>query len=184
MNLLSENLTPKSPEYLASYISAIPDFPRPGILFRDIMPLVAEPPAFRELISRMAREVREAGSTKVLGLESRGFIFGAAIAHELGLPFVTARKPGKLPGPTVSLSYALEYGEQQLEMQRGSTIPGDSVAIIDDLLATGGTAKAAAALVRQLGAEVSGHFFAIELDGLGGRNKIAPDTVSSVLHFE
>ena len=131
----------------------------------------------------MAHAVREGGAEKVIGLESRGFIFGIAVAQALGLPFVAARKAGKLPGETVSVSYALEYGEQKLELQQGSVKPGERVAIVDDLLATGGTANAAADLVQRLGEAVSCYYFAIELDFLGGRANLKSAAADSVMHF-
>ena len=168
---------------LSRYVRAIPDFPKPGILFRDITPLLSEPEQFRELISRMALAVRESGAERIVGLESRGFIFGIAIAQALGLPFTPARKAGKLPGETISVAYALEYGEQRLELQRDAVKPGERVAIVDDLLATGGTAAAAAQLVRNLGGEVSGFHFAIELGALSGREKLNEGPVHSELHF-
>lgn len=168
---------------LTRFVTAIADFPKPGILFRDISPLLAQPEAFRDLVAAMANAVREAGSSKVDGLESRGFIFGIAVAQALELPFVPARKAGKLPGETVSVSYSLEYGEQKLELQKGAIKSGDKVAIVDDLLATGGTASAAASLVRALGGEVSGFFFAIELDALGGRANLGSARTESVMHF-
>lgn len=168
---------------LYKFIDAIPDFPKPGILFRDISPLLAEPDAFRDLIARLSFSVKESGANVVVGLDSRGFIFGIAVAQVLGLPFVPARKAGKLPGDVVSVGYALEYGEQRLEIQRAAIKSGDRVAIIDDLLATGGTAGAAANLVQKLGGIVSGFFFAIELGDLGGRKNLGISPVEAILKF-
>jgi adenine phosphoribosyltransferase len=172
-----------STKTLEDYVLAVPDFPKEGVLFRDMSPLLAEPEAFRELVGRLSHEIKRADTSKVVGLESRGFLFGIAVAQALGLPFVTARKAGKLPGETVSIGYALEYGEQKLELQRESIKPGERVAIIDDLLATGGTAHAAAQLIQELGGSVSGFFFAIELESLGGRARLSGATVEAVMCF-
>ena len=183
MTLNPDIARPSESGDLSRFIRAIPDFPKPGILFRDITPLLGEPEAFRELIARMAHAVKEGGADKVVGLESRGFIVGIAVAQTLGLPFVPARKAGKLPGDTVAIAYALEYGEQKLELQWGAVKPGERIAIVDDLLATGGTANAAADLVRALGGKVSGFYFAIELDALGGRAALRSAEAVSVMHF-
>lgn len=183
MNLANTNMQPAKIDELAQYVRTIPDFPKPGINFKDIMPLLAQPAAFQELIERMSFEVKQSDANVVVGLESRGFIFGVAIAQNLGLPFVPARKAGKLPGETVSVSYALEYGGQAMELQRDAVKPGDKVAIVDDLLATGGTVRAAAELTKQLGGDVAGYFFAIELDFLNGRETLGEAKVASVMHM-
>ena len=168
---------------LTRYIRTVENFPSPGISFKDITPLLAEPEAFRELIARLSHAVRTSGAQKIVGLESRGFIFGIAAAQALGLPFVPARKAGKLPGETVGVPYALEYGKQSLELQRGSIRAEERVAIVDDVLATGGTAQAAAKLVEALGGKVSGFFFAIELTSLSGREKLRGAQVDAVLSY-
>lgn len=165
------------------YIKEIPDFPKPGIVFKDINPLLAAPEVFEELIQVMAQEVKKSGANKMVGLESRGFIFGIAIARELRLPFIPARKAGKLPGETIQVSYALEYGEQVLELQSNSINESDKVAIIDDLLATGGTASAAGHLVEKLRGDVVGYYFAIELEGLEGRKRLNSKKTHSVMIF-
>jgi adenine phosphoribosyltransferase len=181
MNLAVQSLTPPSTADLESYIRTIPDFPKPGINFKDIMPLLAAPAPFQELVDRLSREVRLSGAEKIVGLESRGFLVGIAVAQNLSLPFVAARKAGKLPGDVVAHSYALEYGNATIEMQRDAIKPGEKVAILDDLLATGGTAKAAGTLVEKLGGNVSGYFFAIELKELPGREQLDGKKVSAVL---
>src|SRR5713101_5335281 len=154
---------------LRSYIRDVPDFPTPGILFRDITPLLASPEAFREAVGAMAAPFREQRIEKILGIEARGFMFGAAIARELEVGFVPARKPGKLPRETLRASYGLEYGKDCLEVHA------------DDVLATGGTAGAAAELVEKLGASVSGITFFIELEKLNGRSRLGSHRLHSVL---
>lgn len=148
---------------LESYIRDIPDFPKKGILFKDISPVLASPDAFRYTIDKLADAFRDAGATKILGAEARGFIFGATMAYKMGIPFVPVRKPGKLPYKTVQVSYELEYGTDTLCMHEDAVEPGDRVLIIDDLLATGGTVRAIMELVRNQGAEVVGIGFLIEL---------------------
>jgi len=182
-NQLPNVTQPTSAIELESFVPVVTDFPKPGILFRDITPLLTNPDAFREITARLAHEIRLSGATSVMGLESRGFIFGIAAAQVLGMPFIPARKAGKLPGETVSTHYSLEYGEQRLEVQKHAVTRGERVAIIDDLLATGGTASAAAELVSKLGGIVSGFFFAIELDSLEGRKNLQQAPVHSILHF-
>lgn len=181
--LSQRSLAPLSSQELTARIRNVPDFPKPGIVFKDISPLLRDPEAFADLVSRMSHAVKLSGATCIVGLESRGFIFGIAIAQELGLPFVPARKPGKLPGDTEKESYALEYGNAALEIQRDAVTSKDKVAIVDDLLATGGTARAAGALVERLGGTVAGYFFAIELGALNGRDRLGAVTVDSVLKF-
>jgi len=170
---------------LESYIRDIPDFPKEGVLFKDITPLLADPAAFHETIDRIAAEYADAGVTKVLGAEARGFIFGGALAYKLGAGFVPARKPGKLPWETTSAHYDLEYGTDSLEMHRDAIAAGERVVIVDDVLATGGTAAAKAALVAENGGVVAGFAFLIELDFLSGRAKL-PDgaRVFSLIHVE
>jgi adenine phosphoribosyltransferase len=167
---------------LESYIRDIPDFPKPGIVFKDITPLLASPEGFKEAIERMAEPYLDAGVTQVLGAEARGFILGGALACRLGAGFVPARKPGKLPWTTTSAEYALEYGTDQLEMHVDAVGPGDRVLIVDDVLATGGTASAKAVLVTRNGAEVVGYSFLMELDFLNGREKLGDYAVHSLVH--
>ncbi|HYR45719.1 MAG TPA: adenine phosphoribosyltransferase [Thermoanaerobaculia bacterium] len=166
---------------LRSYIRDVPDFPTPGILFRDITPLLASPEAFREAVGAMAAPFREQRIEKILGIEARGFMFGAAIARELEVGFVPARKPGKLPRETLRASYGLEYGKDCLEVHADAFRRGERVLIADDVLATGGTAGAAAELVEKLGASVSGITFFIELEKLNGRSRLGSHRLHSVL---
>jgi adenine phosphoribosyltransferase len=168
---------------LAARVRAIPDFPKEGILFRDIMPLLQDPVALREAVDRIV----EYGTGKhvdiVMGAEARGFLLGAAVAYGLGAGFVCARKPGKLPYRTVSAEYALEYGTDRLEVHEDAVKPGQNVLVHDDLLATGGTASAKIELVEKLGGKVVGVAFLIELEALGGRDKLAGYEVFSVLKY-
>ncbi len=167
---------------LDRYVRDVPDFPRKGIVFKDITPLLASPPALRECIAAMA--ARAPRPDAVVAIESRGFVFGAGLALHWGVPFVPARKFGKLPGPTVRQVYSLEYGEDTLELHRDALAPGQKVAIVDDLLATGGTAAATARLVEQLEAEVQALLFVIELRGLGGRARLASYRVEALLGYD
>ena len=167
---------------LERWIRAVPDFPRPGILFRDITPLLGEPAALRSVITRLA--ATSPTPRTVVGIESRGFIFGAGLALHWGTRFVPARKQGKLPGPIVREAYSLEYGENVLELQTDALSAGEDVLIVDDLLATGGTAAATARLVERLGARVAAVRFVIELLGLGGREALAGRDVESVVRLE
>ncbi len=157
---------------IEEHIKPYPDFPKPGILFRWYSPLLRNPKAFKEVIGQLATRYREQNIQAIVGLDSRGFIFGSALAYEMDLPFVVARKAGKLPGETIQVKYGLEYGESVLEMEVGSIIPGERVLLIDDLLATGGTLKAAHHLVTQLGGEVVEAVCLIELDGLNGKDNL------------
>ena len=147
----------------------VPDFPRPGILFKDITPLLADADAFAAAIAEMAGPWRGERLDAIVGIESRGFILGAALAHELGIGFVPVRKPGKLPARTLSLDYALEYGSDRLQIHADALPPGARVIVVDDVLATGGTLKAALALTRQQGAEVIGAAVLLELGFLDAR---------------
>jgi adenine phosphoribosyltransferase len=167
---------------LKSYIRDVPDFPKKGILFKDIMPLIASPDAFGEALQQMMSRTTKPDA--VVAIESRGFIFGAPLARAWHVPLVTARKFGKLPGKTVRQVYSLEYGEDTLELHADSLQRGWSVALVDDLLATGGTARATVGLVEQLGARVSAALFAVELSGLGGRGKLAPTRVEALMTFD
>jgi adenine phosphoribosyltransferase len=166
---------------LASYVRDVPDFPSPGILFKDITPLLASPEAFSAAVREMATPFRGRGAGKVLGIEARGFMFGAALARELHIGFVPVRKPGKLPRATERVSYGLEYGSDSLEIHTDALGRGEKVLIADDVLATGGTAAAAAELADRLGAEVLGISFFIELVRLGGRAKLPGRSIHSVL---
>ncbi len=169
---------------LQAFIRTIPDFPKPGILFRDITPLLANPEAFRSVLEAMSGWATEAGAGAVVGIESRGFLFGAPLADRLGVPFVPVRKEGKLPAARLTVEYALEYGEARLDIHRDALPAGARAYIVDDVLATGGTALAAAKLVELLGAEVVGMGFLIELEGLGGRERLADYAVRSLLRLE
>ncbi len=167
---------------LESYIRDIPDFPKQGIVFKDITPLLASPEGYRQAIDTIAEEFAGAGITKVLGAEARGFIFGGALAYKLGAGFVPARKPGKLPWQTAKAQYALEYGIDSLEMHLDAISSDDVVLIVDDVLATGGTAAAKTQLVETTGAEIAGLAFLIELDFLEGRRRIADRKIVSLIH--
>jgi adenine phosphoribosyltransferase len=166
---------------LRSFVKDVPDFPEPGVLFRDITPLLASPLAFQLAIHEMAKPFRDQHVQKVLGIEARGFMFGAALARELSVGFVPMRKPGKLPRETVKMSYGLEYGKDCLELHKDALEPDEHVLIADDVLATGGTAEAAVRLVEQLGARVDGLSFLIELGALAGRGKLGDRRVHAVL---
>lgn len=169
---------------LEAYIREIPDFPTPGVVFKDITPLLANPASLREAIDVIAAEFEDSGITKILGAEARGFIFGGALAYKLGTGFVPARKAGKLPWQTAKAEYALEYGNDSLEMHLDAIVEGDVVLIVDDVLATGGTAAAKARLVRDAGADVAGFAFLIELDFLHGREKLGDAKIVSLIHAE
>lgn len=169
---------------LSEYIRDIPDFPEEGVVFKDITPLLAEPNAFKQAVDVLASEYADVGVTKVLGAEARGFIFGGALAYTLGAGFVPARKPGKLPWDTTSAEYALEYGTDTLEMHVDAIESDDVVLIVDDVLATGGTAAAKAQLATITGATVAGYAFLIELDFLGGRKKLGDEKVISLIHVD
>ena len=165
---------------LREFIRDIPDFPKPGILFRDITPLLASPTAFGEVIRQIASHYRHAGITSILAAEARGFIFAGPLALELEVGFVPVRKPGKLPFETQSLQYDLEYGTDTLEMHTDAVQNGDRVLLVDDLLATGGTMNACVQLARKSGADVVGCAFVIELPFLGGRKRLDADSFSLI----
>jgi adenine phosphoribosyltransferase len=169
---------------LAGYIRSIPDFPTPGIVFRDITPLLASPDGLRVAVGALADIARELRPDVVIGPEARGFLLGPAIAHEVGAGFVLARKPGNLPHETVSANYALEYGTDALELHVDAVAPGARVLVHDDLLATGGTARALCRLVEQLGGEVVGCAFLIELAFLRGRQLLAPHDVRALIRYD
>lgn len=170
-------------ERLRASIRDIPDFPKPGILFKDITPVIQDPKALRLAVDHLQKPFRNQGITAVAGMEARGFIFGSLVAWELGVGFVPLRKPGKLPYDVKSISYDLEYGSATLEVHTDALKSGDRVLIIDDLLATGGTALASCQLVESLGAEVVACAFMVELDDLGGREKLDRWNIHSLLHF-
>jgi len=166
-----------------SYIRDIPDWPQPGVMFKDITPLLGDAEALKATIDTLAEAYADAGVTKVMGAEARGFIFGGALAYRLGAGFVPARKPGKLPWRTTAVEYDLEYGTDTLEVHSDALGPDDVVLIVDDVLATGGTAGAKAKLVLETGAKVAGFAFLIELDFLSGRDKLPADSrIISLLH--
>ncbi len=168
---------------LKDYIRDIPDFPKPGILFRDITPLLAAPVAFRESIRRFADKYRDCEIDVVVAAEARGFIFAAPLALELDIAFVPVRKPGKLPHDTRAFEYDLEYGTDKLEIHVDGIEPGQKVLIVDDLLATGGTVGACCKLVERADAEIVSCAFLIELRGLGGAERVAPQDTFALLHY-
>jgi adenine phosphoribosyltransferase len=157
---------------LADAIRTIPDYPKPGIMFRDITTLLGHAEAFRQAVDELTDPFRNAGITKVAGIEARGFILGGAIAHQLKAGFVPLRKRGKLPGETYAVEYALEYGVDAMEIHRDAVINGERTMLIDDLIATGGTAIAAVELLRRAGADVIAAGFVIDLPELGGAEKL------------
>ncbi len=164
-------------------IREIPDYPKEGILFYDITTLVKQPEAYNELITRMADTIRGLGVDIVIGPEARGFVMGAPVAYAVNAGFVMARKPGKLPAEVFRYSYGLEYGSDSLEIHKDAIKPGQRVALVDDLLATGGTAAATVKLVEELGAEVVAAVFAIELTDLKGREKLEGTRVESIIKY-
>ena len=170
-------------ESLKSKIRHVPDFPKAGILFYDVTTLLRDPEGFRLAIDTMSMPYRDRGITVVVGIESRGFILGAAVADRIGAGFVPVRKVGKLPATTVKATYDLEYGTDTLEMHRDAIESGQRVLIVDDLLATGGTARATVGLVRQLGGQVEGVAFLIELVELNGRARLEGENIQAVLQY-
>ena len=157
---------------LARYIRTVPDFPKPGVQFRDITTLLAHADAFRAAVERLAQPFRARSIDTIAAIESRGFIVGAALAHELRSGFVPIRKPGKLPAARFGQDYELEYGSDRLEIHRDAITPGQTVLLVDDLIATGGTAEAALSLLATAGATIAGCAFVIELPDLGGRERL------------
>ncbi|VEB23707.1 Adenine phosphoribosyltransferase [Avibacterium volantium] len=176
----------KQLELIKSSIKSIPNYPKEGIIFRDITSLVETPAAFKATIDLIVAQYKDKGITKVIGTESRGFIFGAPVALALDIPFVLVRKPGKLPRETIAQSYQLEYGQDTLEIHTDSIQSGDNVLIIDDLLATGGTVEATVKLVERLGGEVKNAAFVINLPELGGKQRLRNLGVTpfSLVNFE
>ncbi|XP_004437084.1 adenine phosphoribosyltransferase [Diceros bicornis minor] len=174
-------------ELVARRIRSFPDFPIQGVLFRDIAPVLKDPDSFRACISLLASHLKKTHGSKIdyiAGLDSRGFLFGPSLAQELGVGCVLIRKQGKLPGPTVSASYTLEYGKAELEIQKDAVEPGQKVVIVDDLLATGGTMRAACELLGQLGAEVLECVSLVELTSLKGRERLGAVPFFSVVQYE
>lgn len=172
--------------FLASLVRSIPDHPKPGILFRDVTTVLKDPRGFRVTIDLLVQRYLGARVTKVVGIEARGFVFGAALAHQLGAGFVPVRKPGKLPGPRYGVDYALEYGTDRLEIHEDALEQSDRVLVADDLIATGGTALAAIDLVRRSGAEVLEACFLVDLPELGGAKRVEAAGVKtfSLIDFE
>lgn len=170
-------------EKIKALIADVPDFPKPGIVFKDITPILLDPQAAVEVTKALTTVARARRATKIAGIESRGFIFGAPLAQALGVGFVPLRKPGKLPRKSVRATFAKEYGEDAIEMHDDACSAGDRVLIVDDLLATGGTAEAAGTLVRSTGAEVVGFLFVVELAFLGGRKKLTGAPVDALIVY-
>ena len=165
-------MTSSSTDTLLASIRIIPDYPKPGILFRDITTLLGNAQAFRRAIDELVHPYAGRKVDKIAGIEARGFILGGAVAHQLSAGFVPIRKKGKLPHETVRVAYSLEYGLDEMEMHKDGVAPGEKVILIDDLIATGGTAEAAVKLLRQIGADIIAACFVIDLPDLGGRKKL------------
>ena len=165
-------MTSSSTDTLLASIRTIPDYPKPGILFRDITTLLGNAQAFRRAIDELVHPYAGRKVDKIAGIEARGFILGGAVAHQLSAGFVPIRKKGKLPHETVRVAYSLEYGLDEMEMHKDGVAPGEKVILIDDLIATGGTAEAAVKLLRQIGADIIAACFVIDLPDLGGRKKL------------
>lgn len=170
-------------EHLKALVRDVPDFPIPGILFRDVTPLLRDARALAEVVDRMAELYRGERIDLVAGIESRGFILAVPLALKLGAGFVPVRKPGRLPAEKVTREYALEYGKNSLELHRDAVEPGQRILLVDDLLATGGTARASAHLVEELGGEVAGVAFLIELEALRGRELLAEYDVRALIRY-
>jgi adenine phosphoribosyltransferase len=170
-------------DQLKAKIRNVPDFPKPGILFYDITTLLRDPDGFRDVIAAMASPFLNQSIDLVVGIESRGFILGGAVAEALGAGFVPVRKPGKLPAKAVKESYALEYGTDALEIHEDAVLPGQRVVIVDDVIATGGTARATASLVRKLGGTVHALAFLVELEFLKGREKLEGETIHTIIRY-
>jgi adenine phosphoribosyltransferase len=169
---------------LKNLIRDVPDFPKPGIVFKDITPLIADPGAFNHAIELFAERLDAAGAEEILAIESRGFIFGAAVSARMALPLQLVRKSGKLPGATVGMDYALEYGTDRVEIHSGVLREGRRYAIVDDLIATGGTAAATMRLTREHGAEIACCAFLIELGFLDGRDQLDGCRIESLLTYD
>lgn len=171
------------PMDLKAHIRAIPDFPKPGIVFRDLTTLLRHPEAFGYALNQMAEQVADYNVDYVVGIESRGFIFGTPLADKLRAGFVPIRKPGKLPAAVYAAEYALEYGSDRVEIHKDAFQDGGRVLIVDDLIATGGTAKAAADLVAQAGGELVGFSFVVELSALGGRDQLPNVPITTLVEY-
>jgi adenine phosphoribosyltransferase len=169
--------------HLEELIRDVPDFPKPGVLFKDITPILRDPQGLREAIEAMSAPFSSGQIDVVVGLESRGFVFGAPIACNLGLGFAPVRKHGKLPADKIHIEYDLEYGSAIFEIHRDAIAPGQRVLLVDDLLATGGTMRAAIDLVEQLGGEIAGLSFLVELGFLNGREKLRGHNIHSVIRY-
>ncbi|BAS28463.1 adenine phosphoribosyltransferase [Limnochorda pilosa] len=169
---------------LKRMIRVIPDFPQPGISFKDITTVLKDPDGLRFTVQEMARRFRDRGVDLIVGVESRGFLIGAPLAYELGTGFVLVRKPGKLPAATLRVEYEKEYGTDALEIHRDAVQPGQRVLLVDDLLATGGTIAAAARLVEELGGVIAGFAFMIELAGLKGRDRLGDREILSLVRYD
>lgn len=159
-------------ELIKNSIKSIPDYPKAGIIFRDVTSLMEDPKAYQATIQLLVEKYKQGGFTKIVGTEARGFLFGAPLALELGVGFVPVRKPGKLPRPTIAQTYDLEYGTDTLEIHTDAIVKGDKVLVVDDLLATGGTIEATVKLIRQLGGEVEQAAFVINLPEIGGQTRL------------
>ncbi len=170
-------------DLVRSLVRDVPDFPKKGIVFKDITPVLAHPQAFKQIVEAMVERYRPLGIDKVLAIESRGFLFGSALAYALGAGLVIVRKPGKLPWKSVREEYALEYGKDSLEMHVDAVAPGNRVLVIDDLLATGGTAEAAGRLVTGAGGQIAEFAFVVELGFLSGRQRLGADRVYSFIQY-
>lgn len=172
-----------SPDELKALIKDVPDFPKPGIVFKDITPLLTDPAAFTAITDQLADLAAPRNCDAILGIESRGFIFGAALAYRMGLPLHLVRKRGKLPRETVSVEYELEYGTDHVEMHADAIAKGGRYLIVDDVIATGGTAAAAARLVAEQGGEVTACLFVLELSFLNGRDKLKGVEIDCLMNF-
>ncbi len=165
------------------WIRDVPDFPKPGIIFKDITPLLQDPEAFRAAVDAMDERFADSPYDRIVGIDSRGFIFGAALAYKRGISFVPVRKPGKLPHETDTVSYDLEYGSDSIEIHKDALDAGDRVLIVDDLMATGGTVEATAKLVKKLGGKIVGYAFLIELSFLEGRKRLDEGRIESLITY-
>jgi len=166
------------------HIREVPDFPKKGILFYDITTLLADNNAFTAMINEMSAKAKKLGATKIAGIESRGFIFGAPLALALNVPFIPIRKPGKLPYKKVKMEYELEYGKDVIEIHEDAVMPGDNILLVDDLLATGGTINAGAELIKKCGGKVAGMMFAVELNFLNARKKLTGYKIESIVRYD